>query len=269
MTSNIEELLKVVKSVSVAGASLRKKEVRALAQHIEPEEKPILLCTGAEVKIVLTSKNLFIIASRLIRTAKVRVITLTSIQSAQEKRGILLARITFTTSDGTVKIWNLNKQASLVIMNSLKDRRNIEILPVKTSGILEVTCKLAVTALLVFILKDITCGNVKSDISDNSQSVQAERASFTPVYRVVEDEDLTLFGVPRFKRVIYLPLGLDKETLSLNLRDAAWELQKEKNAVAAVIFAYREDDLRRDGGFTAGKCTVAPFGYWAKAVEVR
>ncbi len=91
--------------------------------------------------------------------------------------------------------------------------------------------------------------------------------NFTPKYTVVEEDNLTLAGVPRFEQRISVPLGLSHEELKKNLLDAAWKLQKKKNAAAVIIFAFREDDKERKGGYSAGKCTLAPFGNWAKAIE--
>ena len=34
-----------------------------------------------------------------------------------------------------------------------------------------------------------------------------------------------------------------------------------------MIFAYRSDDLARDGGFSAGRCILAPYGDWSKAIN--
>ena len=90
---------------------------------------------------------------------------------------------------------------------------------------------------------------------------------FIPKYTVVEEDNLTLAGVPRFEQRISVPLGLSHEELKKNLLDAAWKLQKKKNAAAVIIFAFREDDKERKGGYSAGKCTLAPFGNWAKAIE--
>ena len=278
MISNAKELRSAINSVKVASVSLNGKEAKALAQFMAVEEKPLLLCSGAEGKVVLTAENLFIITSKLFRPAKVKVVPLNYVKCVQEKRGLILAQVTIASTDNTLKFSNLSKEASTKLVSLMREHE-INILPVKRLGIFEGTFKLVLIVLCALILKN-ACGNINSDTASKNQLAQEKthltvtgdrsyRAPFTPVYKTVEDENLTLAGVPRFKRIISVPLDLSADELKQTLRDAAWKLQKEKNAVAAVIFAYREDDTKRDGGYTAGKCTIAPFGDWAKAVEVR
>ena len=103
--------------------------------------------------------------------------------------------------------------------------------------------------------------------SDRATITTSTHQEFIPTYIVLEDENLTLGGVSRFEQRIAVPLGLSTEELKQTLLDAAWKLQKQKNASAVVIFGFREDDKKRNGGFSAGKCTIAPFGNWAKAME--
>ena len=272
MISNAKELRSAVNSVKVAPVSLSWKEIKALAQFMTIEEKPLLLCSGTEGKIVLTAENLFIVTSKLFRSAKVKVVPLNSVKSAQEKCGLLLAQVTIASTDNTLKFSNLSKEASTKLIGFMREHENVSILPVKKLGIFEGIFKLTLIMLCALILKNATCGNSISDRTNKGQTAQensSTHTSFTPVYKIVGEENLTLAGVPRFERRISVPLGLSTEELKQTLRDAAWKLQKDKNAVAAVIFAFREDDTKRDGGYTAGKCTVAPFGDWAKAVEVR
>ena len=80
------------------------------------------------------------------------------------------------------------------------------------------------------------------------------------------DENISLHQVTRYTRKILVNLGLSRKELEDNLIHAAWELQKEKNATAVMIFAYRMDDTQRDL-YTAGRCTLTPFGDWAKATD--
>lgn len=271
MTINIEKLLGTVNSVNIGSVSLSRKEAKTLAQNIASDEVPLLLCIAAGGKVVLTTENLFLVKARLLRAAKVNTVPLGAVKSAQEKRGLLLARLTLKTASETIKVGNLNKKASTKLIGFLHEHENIAILPVKRAGIFETAFKLAVAALFAFILKDMTCGNVKSKVPDQTQLVTrtSERAPFTPVYTVLEEENLTLYGVPRYEQRISVPLGLSEEELKQNLLAAAWKLQKEKNAVAVVIFAFRGDDTQRNGGYTAGKCTLAPNGVWADAMDVR
>ena len=271
MTMDVKELIGTVNSVNVGTVSLSRKEAKTLAQNMASDEVPLLLCITAGGKIVLTTENLFFVKSRLLRTAKVDTVSLDTVKSIQEKRGLLLARINIITTGGVIKLSNVSKKASTKLIGFLQGHENIAILPVKKAGIFETAFKLAIATLFAFILKDITCGNAKREASDQRQLVTrtSELASFTPAYTVLEEKNLTLYGVQRYEQRISVPLGLSEEELKQNLLAAAWKLQKDKNAVAVVIFAFRDDDVQRDGGYTAGKCTIAPFGDWAKAVEVR
>ena len=156
MTMDVKELISTVNSVNVGTVALSRKETKILAQNIASEETPLLLCIGAEGKVVLTDQNFFVISSRLFRTPKVKVIPLASIKSTQEKRGMLLARFILNTNNETIKVNNLNKKASTKLIGFLQEQENIVILPAKRSGIMEITFKLAMTALFAFIVKD-TC----------------------------------------------------------------------------------------------------------------
>lgn len=80
------------------------------------------------------------------------------------------------------------------------------------------------------------------------------------------DENISLHEVIRYTRKISVNLGLSRKELEDNLIHAAWELQKEKNATAVMIFAYRMDDTQREL-YSAGRCILAPFGDWAKAAD--
>lgn len=271
MTNSMEGLISTVNSVNVGTVSLSRKEAKTLAQYIANDEAPLLLCVVAGGKIVLTTENLFLVESRLLRAPKINTVPLATIRSAQEKRGLLLARITITTTGGVVKLGNLSKKASTKLIGFLQEHENIAILPAKKAGVLETVFKLAVAALFAFVLKDITCGNAEREVPDQRQPAArtSGQPSFTPVYTVLEEKNLTLSGVPRYEQRISVPLGLSEELLKQNLLAAAWKLQKDKNAVAVVIFAFRTDDTQRNRGFTAGKCTLAPNGVWADAMEVR
>lgn len=92
--------------------------------------------------------------------------------------------------------------------------------------------------------------------------------TFDKKYQVLRyyDEDVSFRGVPRYTRKIKVKLGLSREELRANLIHAAWEMQKEKNARAIWIFAYRPDDVDRDI-YSTGSCILAPFGDVAKATD--
>ena len=94
--------------------------------------------------------------------------------------------------------------------------------------------------------------------------------TFDKKYQVLRtyDEDVSHRGIPRYTRKIKVNLGLSAEELSDNLVHAAWEMQKEKDAKAIQIFAYKPDDMERYL-YTAGKCTLAPFGSWAEATNTQ
>ena len=100
-------------------------------------------------------------------------------------------------------------------------------------------------------------------------SVNQEQNAFTPNYVVIpqSEENLSIHDIQRFSQSIFLPLGLSQEELKENLTHAAWSLQKKKKAKGIIIFAYRMDDIAHNGGFTAGKCTLAPLGDWNKTIN--
>lgn len=106
-------------------------------------------------------------------------------------------------------------------------------------------------------------------IAETSQQTHDEWDGFYPKYFVVPNslENHTIYGVPRFEQKISVQIGLSSEDLKKNLVHAAWDLLNKKNAKATMIFAYRSDDLERDGGFSAGRCILAPFGDWSKAIN--
>ena len=127
-------------------------------------------------------------------------------------------------------------------------------------------CVVRLLQLAAVVFAVIAIGNIINNFNIGDNKTQVTN-NFIPQYTVIDEENLTLAGVPRFEQRISIPLGLSLEELKQNLLDAAWKLQKKKNASAIVIFAFREDDIKREGGYTAGKCTLAPFGVWAKAME--
>ena len=175
--TQIKELLNTLKSVSVNSVSLSEKEAKALIQCITVGEIPLLLCNGAEIKVVMTTENFFVITSRIFRAVKIKAIPMNSVQNVQEKRGILLARITLTADNQKTKLANLHKEASRKIIDFLKSHDNIVILPTKKPGILEVICKVAITALFAFVLKDMLFSSTKSETRNQPQTVQAENST--------------------------------------------------------------------------------------------
>lgn len=109
----------------------------------------------------------------------------------------------------------------------------------------------------------------RHDLKPKYASTDRKQDKFRPRYFIIYDslEDHSMNGAPRFAQRISVPLGLSQEELKQNLSHAAWRLLKEKNAHAVIIWGHRDDDKKRQGGFTAGKCTLAPYGYWSKATK--
>lgn len=102
----------------------------------------------------------------------------------------------------------------------------------------------------------------------NEEKDNNKTEAFDKKYRVLRgfDDNVSFRGFTRYTRKILVELGLSRDELKNNLIHAAWELQKEKNATAVMIFAYRKDDLKRDL-YSAGRCILAPFGDWALATD--
>ena len=107
-------------------------------------------------------------------------------------------------------------------------------------------------------------------IIQTHEEYSATAEKFNKKYQVLYgmDENLSLRGTTRFSRKILVNLGLSEKELTDNLIHAAWEMQKEKNATAIMIFAYRIDDTQRDL-YTAGRCCLAPSGKWAEAYSTK
>lgn len=106
-------------------------------------------------------------------------------------------------------------------------------------------------------------------IAETSQQTHNEWDGFYPKYFVVpnSEENHTIQGISRFSQKIYVPLWLSREELEKNLAHAAWDLLKKKNADAVMIFAYRSDDSTREGGYSAGRYILAPYGDWSKPTK--
>ena len=106
------------------------------------------------------------------------------------------------------------------------------------------------------------------EVHDEAKPESEQPDTFDKKYQVLRiyDEDVSYRNVPRFTRAIKVKLGLSAEELRDNLIHAAWEMQKEKDARAVWIFAYRPDDVDRYV-YTAGRCILAPFGDVAKATD--
>ena len=303
-TMNANELRNTTGSVAVE-TYLKRKEAEALAQVFSPDEKPLLMFKGFDKrdkttkKIILTDKSLYFVRSKIFRAAKVETVSLSEIIDIQEKSGIFSAKVAIMTGDSTITIDNVGKKASAKLVSIWREingeyseaKQNVPASEPKKSGLFEKVYKFAVLVIAAIFIKNMieykpeekkeetpTPVTTKADggktvINLNTGEIAINKHQlkgadkFTPKYTVVEEDNLTLAGVPRFEQRISIPLGLSHEELKKNLLDAAWKLQKKKNAAAVVIFAFREDDTERKSGYTAGKCILAPFGDWAKAME--
>lgn len=94
---------------------------------------------------------------------------------------------------------------------------------------------------------------------------QSPNHSFKPVYRVINDEDMSVGQYIRRSVKIVVPLGLSKDELTANLKHAAYSVYDKSNTNAIYVFAYREDDPNKSRAYTAGRCLLAPDGEWTKA----
>lgn len=159
-------------------------------------------------------------------------------------------------------ILNIQVHSEEIVNNVPKIASNVPTQSKKKSGCMGLLLKITGILFLLALAMPFLSSNPKNE-TDNTSTAPV----FVPSYNVLKEDNLTLGGVPRFRQEISVPLGLSTEELKQNLLDAAWKLQKQKDASAVVIFAFREDDKKRDSGYSAGKCTVAPFGDWAKAME--
>ena len=95
---------------------------------------------------------------------------------------------------------------------------------------------------------------------------------FIPKYYPIvgSEEDLSKHvNHPLFAQDIYIQVGLSEKELEQNLIHAAWNLQRIKNGAEAWIYAYRVDDTKRDGGYSAGYCTLPQYRKWANLAEKR
>lgn len=261
---NFKQICRNSKLVTIH-TSLKKKDAQALANVLTEQDTPLILFSAIDTrdikfkKILVSEYTLFVITSRMFKSSLVEVITMNSIHDIHEKKGWFSSKLTLDTINGQIIFKSVDKK--VVSKLTAIWRGEITTPPQNKRTFIETIVKWGLAILIsIFIVKNVP---------QPENTAKLGNSNFSAVYTVVEENNLTLFGVPRFERVIYVPLGLNNETLSLNMRDAAWKLQKEKNAVAVVIFAYREDDIRRDGGYSAGKCTIAPNGKWADAMEVR
>jgi hypothetical protein len=88
-------------------------------------------------------------------------------------------------------------------------------------------------------------------------------SSFRPAYTVVEEHDMSLGEVSRWRRRITMPRGLPRETVQKNLEHAAWQVH-EAHRGAALVLAYAEGTDTK-GALTVGRCEVAPDGLWMEA----
>lgn len=72
-----------------------------------------------------------------------------------------------------------------------------------------------------------------------------------------------------FTQDIYVQVDLSEDELRANLIHAAWRFQKIKNGADVSVYAYRNDDTKRDGGYSAGYCSLPQYRKWANLSEKR
>lgn len=102
--------------------------------------------------------------------------------------------------------------------------------------------------------------------------VQGFDKNFTPKYYPIADSEENLskhVNHPLFAQDIYIQVGLSEEELRKNLIHAAWSFQKIKNGADVWIYAYRVDDAKRNGGYSAGYCSLPQYKKWANPEEKR
>lgn len=92
--------------------------------------------------------------------------------------------------------------------------------------------------------------------SKEEQKISQEK-KFDKKYIVIYEEDISSPQVKKYAQHVYIPLGLSKEILRVNLEHAAKTLKRAKNADSVFIFAYRIDDRKHESGYTAGRYVIA------------
>lgn len=108
--------------------------------------------------------------------------------------------------------------------------------------------------------------------TSNIDRILDTTASFEPVYRVLENKDVsfkdrnTLSHITRKTVNISLPEKLDKATLEANLKFAAKELYAKEKPDALIVYGYGPSDST-DLPYTIAMLTFAPYGDWGRAGE--
>ncbi len=89
---------------------------------------------------------------------------------------------------------------------------------------------------------------------------------FSPVYKIVQIDDLSSREIRKTRVHITFPLGLSKEKIITNIKHVIISLYKKNRPKAISILAYKEGDTL-GYGFTVAMSQFAPYGEWGKAVE--
>jgi hypothetical protein len=100
-------------------------------------------------------------------------------------------------------------------------------------------------------------------VSQLPTAAQRFGAAFRPAYTVVEEQDISLGDVRRWRVRCTVPPGLSKNDLTKNLEHAAWRAY-EAHPGAVLVLAYLVGTDTKVS-FTAGRCEVAPNGNWMEA----
>ena len=99
----------------------------------------------------------------------------------------------------------------------------------------------------------------KNKIITQISKTKEKKEIFNAKYSIIFEENLISTPIiSKFAQYIYVPLNLSEEELKQNLLHAAKTLQQEKHVNTVIILAYREDDILREGGYTAGRCIYIP-----------
>ena len=271
----------------------RKKEIEALALYLQTNERILISLHGQgpydatkTCWFVLTNYNVFIVLKASMRGASsVIVLPLKDIDSVVENRGMLLSQIVLMSKGVAYTLHNAIKDQTKTFVEQFhKCKAELTQQPVELSPMLneEISTqspiafdekkpsrkkKIIIAVFIVLLLGGI--GNLLEDKNSAQKVADTKPTVMKKVYeyKILDEEHNKLGGARRFIYNISVPLGLTNEELTQLLTDVAWELQSKKGASGICIFAHRPDDQEIDDGYSAGKCVLAPYGIWEKAIN--
>ncbi len=93
--------------------------------------------------------------------------------------------------------------------------------------------------------------------------------TYSPCYKVVDEEWSNLSTIKRLSVNITVPSGLQASELRYNLKHCTAIHFNKNKPDAVMVFAYRQQDQNDIGAipFSAGRSVFAPFGKWEKALD--